>query len=113
MAKINQEEYEILKKKQEKGHKYIAREKEGHVIVFTDYHGKSEYRWLVTINEDNLKYESLFNSSKVFQFIQWEDEEPYNIQELIEEYEREAKDKETDLYTRRMKIGRASCRERV
>ena len=40
MTKINQEEYEILKKKQEKGHKYIAREKEGHVIVFTDYHGK-------------------------------------------------------------------------
>ena len=23
----------------------------------------------------------------LFQFIQWEDEEPYNIQELIEEYE--------------------------
>ena len=87
MTKINQEEYEVLKKKQEKGHKYIAREKEGHVIVFTDYHGKSEYRWLVTINEDDLKYESLFNSSKVFQFIQWEDESPYNIQELIEEYE--------------------------
>lgn len=32
---------------------------------------------------------TLKNSANNFKFIKWEDEEPYNIQELIEDYERE------------------------
>src|SRR5699024_1205021 len=77
MPKINQEEYEVLKELDDKW-KWIARNYNGALITYTDKPMKNP----------NLYWDSFGEriDDRLFQFIQWEDESPYNIQELIEEY---------------------------
>ena len=77
MPKINQEEYEILKNLDDK-RKWIARNYNGALIIYTSKPMKNP----------NLYWDSFGErmDDRLFQFIQWEDESPYNIQELIEEY---------------------------
>src|SRR5699024_1349273 len=77
MPKINQEEYEVLKKLDDRW-KWIARNYNGALITFTSKPTKNP----------NLYWDSFGErmEDRLFQFIQWEDESPYNIQELIEEY---------------------------
>ena len=80
MPKINQEEYEVLKALDDKW-KWIARDKNGGLYKFQEKPKKvNSFRW----NDRNQTW--LGMSGDRFQFIQWEDESPYNIQELIEEY---------------------------
>src|SRR5699024_6668245 len=78
MPKINQEEYEVLKDLDNKW-KWIARNYNGALITFTSKPTKNP----------NLYWDSFGErmDDRLFQFIQWEDEEPYSIAELIEEYE--------------------------
>src|SRR5699024_6960824 len=77
MTKINQEEYEVLKGLDDRW-KWIARNYNGALIIYTSKPMKNP----------NLYWDSFGKrmDDRLFQFIQWEDEEPYNIQELIEEY---------------------------
>src|SRR5699024_4193626 len=78
MPKINQEEYEVLKGLDDRW-KWIARNYNGALIIYTSKPMKNP----------NLYWDSFGEriDDRLFQFIQWEDEEPYNIVELIEEYE--------------------------
>lgn len=86
MAKINREEYKVLKGLDEVW-KWIARESDG------DYGGD-----LFAYSEEPFKkrdigrwnYGGWFHSidNHLFQFIQWENENPFSIAELIEEYEK-------------------------
>lgn len=89
MPKINREEYEILKNVNKKC-KWIARDKPfkvnrlGSIWVhehkpFKDF---QLYEWSA-----NVPSESDDVNDNLFRFIEWEDDEPYNIQKLIEEYE--------------------------
>src|SRR5699024_9366691 len=80
MPKNNQEEYEVLKELDNKW-KWIARNYNGALITYTDKPTKNP----------NLYWDSFGErmEDRLFQFIQWGDEEPYNIAELIEEYESE------------------------
>ena len=75
MAKINQEGYEVLKKIDDRW-KWIARNYNGALITYTDKPMKNP----------NLYWDSFGEriDDRLFQFIQWEDESPYNIQKLIE-----------------------------
>ena len=73
MAKINQEEYELLKELDDKW-KWIARDEDDKLRIHGVDTSKRLYRGLTG------------NTSHLIQFIQWEDEEPYSIQELIDEY---------------------------
>src|SRR5699024_6003866 len=88
MPKINQEEYEVLKDLDDKW-KWIARNYNGALITYTDKPMKNP----------NLYWDSFGEriDDRLFQFIQWEDESPYNIQELIEEYESEETEVKKDL----------------
>ena len=88
MAKINQKEYEILKSLDDEW-KWIARDgdaegvfSEGKLWVYEYKPEKPSKLWTMEVDEEA----TMFPYSDLFQFIQWEDEEPYNIQELIKEY---------------------------
>ena len=86
MTKINQEEYHVLKSLDEEW-KWIARDsydkRDGNLFVYPEKPFKNHYSrgWVcgIWVHPINIH---------LFQFIQWENDEPYNIQELIEEYER-------------------------
>src|SRR5699024_4844081 len=78
MPKINQEEYEVLKGLDDKW-KWIARNYNGALIIYTSK----------PMENPNLYWDGFGErmDDRLFQFIQWTDEEPYEIAELIEEYE--------------------------
>ena len=99
MTKINQEEYEMLKGLDDKW-KWIARDEDRGLYVFTKKpvrkDGYSSY-WRVAELEDPYTALGLFDEIHLFQFIQWEDDEPYNISELIEEYESEETEVKKDI----------------
>lgn len=63
----------------DKEYKYIARDKDGKISFFTDrpYKIVGDY-W----GNTNKTGRIIFNN--LFQFIKWEDTEPYNIAELLE-----------------------------
>ena len=97
MAKVSKEEYHVLKSLGDKW-KWIARDLYGDRVgsLFV-YSGKpfKDYDtggWVC----GGWFYVRRFHSTDddLFRFIRWEDEEPYNIQELIEEYEDESEEKE-------------------
>ena len=81
MPKINQEEYELLKSLDDYW-KWIARDNNGRLYKFQEKPKKvNSFQW----NDRDQTW--LGMSGDRFQFIQWEDEVPYNIAELIEDYE--------------------------
>ena len=85
MAKINEKEYEILKGLDVEWN-WIARDEMG---VLDCYMKKpKKYKLILKFWSDNTSPPKFIDGSN-FQFVQWEDKEPYNIQELIEEYESE------------------------
>ena len=86
MTKINQEEYEILKGLDDKW-EWIARDESGVLVTFESIPRKNIYG--IWGSENNGKFEVYISFSSLFQFIQWEHEEPHNIAEMIEEYEGE------------------------
>lgn len=78
MPKINHEEYGSLKSLDDKW-KWIARDEKGELWAYSRKPTKENKFWREGI--------LMGLSNGILQFIQREDDEPYNIQELIEEYE--------------------------
>ena len=78
--KINQEEYELLKDLNSSW-KWIARNGDGALGVYDAKVVKTRFHnfWVMAIKKKI--------DSTLFSFIQWEDEEPHNIAELIVKYE--------------------------
>lgn len=76
--KLTQTEYHILKGL-EKEWKYIARNKDGVIVI----HTTEAYK----VNDSGLwdSYDRMWDIPyyHIFQFIKWEDEEPYSIEELL------------------------------
>ena len=81
MAKINREECKFLKSLDDKW-KWIARDRDEILWIYEDRPEKFKG----TQTWDDLKDSCVYLENDLFQFIQWEDSEPYNIQELIDEY---------------------------
>lgn len=99
MPKINQEEYEVLKNLDDRW-KWIARDRDLSEFLFFDELWVYEYKpvkgskiWMEAEGEGEA-----FPYDDLFQFIQWGDEEPYNIRELIREYEGEEKEAKSKKY---------------
>ena len=71
--------------------RYIARDKDGELCIYKGCPIKGEVSWLPfnknanifkTIHLDYLS--DLINVNKVFEFIKWEDEEPFCIEDYID-----------------------------
>ena len=93
MPKINQEEYEVLKGLDDKW-KWIARDKDNTLVMGAGKNERYLDGWFPPENIGDSLVADEINAVKVisewgnlFQFIKWDDEDPHNIQELIEEYE--------------------------
>ena len=84
MTKINQEEYEVLKALDDKW-KYLARNNMYGAKL--EAHTSQPYKMTDSHWSNGDMTLELLGGEHLFQFIQWEDEKPYNIDELIEEYE--------------------------
>src|SRR5699024_6957703 len=78
MPKINHEEYEVLKELDDEW-KWIARNLNGALIIYISKPMKNPSLYWDDFGERM--------DDRLFQFVQWTDEEPYEIAELIEEYE--------------------------
>src|SRR5699024_67045 len=78
MTKINKEEYKCLKSLDDKW-KWIARNLNGALIIYISKPMKNPSLYWDDFGKRM--------DDRLFQFIKWEDREPYNIAELIEEYE--------------------------
>ena len=86
MTTISKEEYEELKALDDKW-KWIARDENTHFVnIFEEKPYKDTPIWMWRRNSYVGRIES---DMSLFQFIKWEDESPYSIAELIEEYESE------------------------
>ena len=81
MPKINQEEYEVLKALDSRA-KSIVRQDRGWLWVAEQPMMKDRTGWYVADG-----FDEVLKDDNLFQFIQWENEEPYEISELIREYE--------------------------
>ena len=64
----------------DKEYKWIARDYEGELYIYNAKPTKTDWDWVTTKSVNEF---ICFNH--LFQFITWNDEEPYNIQELLEE----------------------------
>ena len=61
--------------------KYIVRDYDNIIYICKEKPIKSEYGWI----DETLSAESLNLYAHLFQFIEWEDDEPYSIEELLKE----------------------------
>lgn len=78
--KLTHDEYIILKNI-DKNYQWIVREKDNRLFLYKDKPYKGNKTWY----GENWTSLALFNH--LFKFIMWEDEEPYNIKELLENCE--------------------------
>ena len=85
--RLSHDEYVILKNTH-KSYGWIARD-EGRTCVafFGNKPIKDEYWWEDDNGHEDYGESFVIFKDELFQFIKWEDEEPYNIQELLDEYE--------------------------
>ena len=86
MPKINEKEYEVLQALDDKW-KYLARNNMYGAKL--EAHTSRPYKMTDSHWSNGDMTLELLGGEHLFQFIQWEDEKPYNIQELIDEYESE------------------------
>ena len=85
---INQEEYEILKSL-DNMLKWISRDKDSDIFIFEEKPYKRGGEWVTAaLWKDGSDFgHDYVDEVNLFQFIQWKDEEPYLISDLINEYE--------------------------
>ena len=74
------EDERVILRNLDKRYIYIARDGLGNLIVFKEHPFRGECAWLTEILQ-NHAFLQVFNH--LFKFIKWEDEIPYNIEELL------------------------------
>lgn len=81
--RLSQAEYEMLKILDDI-YNWIIRDSDGDLCLCSLEPSKEKYCWECK----GFSARVYFLSPHLFQFIEWEDEEPYNIYDLINEYEK-------------------------
>ena len=90
--KLSHDEYVILKNLP-KDCEWITRNRYGDLLIYREKPYKSVNIWDCD-NDDGCEF---YAFNHLFQFIKWEDEEPYEIAKLIADYERENEDEANNL----------------
>ena len=75
--KLTRFEYEYLKVAKENGYNFISRDKDNRLFLYKNKPFKSLDEWIVASKDCCRILDSLFK------FVKWEDEEPYNIDEIL------------------------------
>ena len=77
-VKLSKFEYEYLKAAKENEYNFIARDKNGTLVIYNIAPHKTDTLWCTASAKwDKVKFNNLFN------FVKWEDEDPYNIDEIL------------------------------
>lgn len=84
---ITQKEYELLKNYHDKGHKWMARDKNKMLYMHKYKPFKRNRVWGTSGDETSYSYVVNSYRSDIFKAITWEDEEPTKINDLISDYE--------------------------
>lgn len=79
--KLTKFEYEYLKVAKKEEFNFIARDGDGRLFLYKNKPFKSLDEWIVASKVCCRILDSLFK------FVKWEDEEPYNIDEILRNYE--------------------------
>lgn len=79
-VKLTKFEYEYLKVAKKEGFNFIARDKNNNLYLYSNKPWKDKIDW---------DYEDRTTPvfAKLFKFVKWEDEEPYNIDKILRNYE--------------------------
>jgi hypothetical protein len=77
------EDEKVILRNIPKKYKYIARDECGELYAYENKPKKEGYRWIIVGSDWVLNNLNMFQH--LFQFIKWEDEESYNIEELLKE----------------------------
>ena len=80
--KLTEEERIILKNINEH-FEYIARNEDNRLYLYEKKPRKIDYGW--QMNDDRAYFVDFYMYDNLFQFIQWGDEEPYLIEDLLKE----------------------------
>ena len=74
------EDEKVILRNIDKEYKWIARDDDGLLCVYKEKPTKDDYDgW----NDSAFSFASLWAFDNLFQFIKWEDDEPYSIEELL------------------------------
>ena len=83
MIKLTEDEKVILRNI-DKRYRWIARDENGELMVYSTRPLKDRHitkKWRVILTDE---YELMHIFNHLFQFIKWEDEKPYLIEDLLE-----------------------------
>ena len=97
MPKINREEYEVLKEHYDMGGEWIARDADGLLYYHKERPIKLEHSSDNVWDSHSFPMDTIGDGKKLFRFVKWTDSEPYNIAELIKEYESEETEVKKDI----------------
>lgn len=76
--KLTRFEYEYLKVAKENEYNFIARDKNGTLVIYNIAPHKTDTLWCTASAKwDKVNFNNLFN------FVKWEDEEPWNIDNIL------------------------------
>ena len=76
--KLTKFEYEYLKVAKKEEFNFIARDKNGTLVIYNIAPHKTDTLWCTASAKwDKVNFNNLFN------FVKWEDEEPYNIDKIL------------------------------
>ena len=78
--KLTQFEYEYLKFAKAVEYNFIARDEDGRLFLYSIEPWKGEITW-------RYRDSGIRIFTKMFNFVRWQDEEPYNIDEILRNYE--------------------------
>ena len=77
--RLNEDEYELLKKYHNWGYKYVARDRNKSVYVYVEKPLKDSVNWY---HPSNI-YTRIYGLNNKLAFIKWEDDEPMLIADII------------------------------